>query len=558
MFSSTSNKIIKKITEYKLKSGVIFLLALVVIYFGYKNLFTSTATTRYVTTAALKGTIVISVSGSGQVSASNQVDIKSKASGDVIYIGAKNGQQVAKGKLLLQVDTQDAQKTVEDAKINLAQAQLALEKMQGLETAVGSLRGVKEKAIDNLAKSYEDGFNTVSNIFLNLPAVMSGLNDIFFSNGLSKNQQNIDWYADQMSNLKAGIKAVQYRNNVNSLYLSAKEKYDANFDDYKAASRNSDTTTIESLISETYNTTKMIADAVKESVNYISFVSDTLKSSNVNVPAAITTYQSNLNSYTGTTNSYLSNLLSAKDAIQSDKEALIETDFSISDQELKVKQAQQALTDAQNKLADYSVYAPFSGAIAEFNFKKGDTISNGGTVATLVSNQQIAEITLNEIDIAKLKIGQKANITFDAIPDLNIAATVINIDTLATVSQGVVTYGVKIGFDTQDERIKPGMSVSTAIITDVKQDVVIVPNSAVKQQGNNFYVEIITASSSAPQQQIITQGLSNDTMVEIISGLEVGEEVVTQTISSNATAATQSSSAGGLRIPGLGGGGFGR
>lgn len=548
----------KKITEHKVKSGAIALLILLAIYFGRGILFPAANTTSYVTAAATKGTIVISVSGSGQVSASDQVDIKAKDSGDVIYIGAENGQQVAKGKLLLQVDNSDAQKTVEDAKINLDQAKIELEKMQGLQTAVGALRGVKEKALDALTKSYEDGFNTVSNAFLNLPTVMSGLNEIFFSNVLSKNQQNIDWYVDQMSNLGAAAKAVQYKNDVNSLYLSAKEKYDQNFDDYKATSRNSDTASTESLISETYDTIKMIADTVKESVNYIGFVSDTLKNNSVSVPSAITTYQSSLNSYTGTTNTYLLNLLSTKDTIQSGKEALIETDFSIADQEIKVKQAQQTLDEAINKLADYSVYAPFSGTIAEFNFKKGDTISNGATVATLVSNQRIAEITLNEVDIAKVKIGQKANITFDAISDLNIAGTVIDIDTLGTVSQGVVNYGVKIGFDDQDERIKPGMSVSTAIITDVKQDVVMVPNSAVKQQGGIFYVEIMTASSTTPRQQVITEGLSNDTMVEIISGLEVGEEVVTQTITSNATTATQSSSAGGLRIPGLGGGGFGR
>lgn len=548
-------KIFKSVLKHKIRTGAIVLLIALAVYFGRGILFPASTTIRYVTAAADKGTIIVSVSGTGQVSASNQVDIKAKASGDVIYIGAENGQQVVKGKLLLQVDNSDAQKAVEDAKTSLDQTKIELEKMQGLQTVVGSLRGIKEKASDDLAKSYEDGFNTVSNAFLNLPTVMSGLNEIFFSNVLSKNQQNIDWYVDQMSNLGAGAKAVQYKNNVNSLYLSVKEKYDQNFNDYKVTSRNSDAASIESLILETYDTTKIIADTVKESINFISFVSDTMKNGNVSVPSAITTYQSNLNSYTGTTNSYLSSLLSAKDTIQSDKEALIETDFSIADEQTKVEQAQQALDDTINKLADYSVYAPFSGAIAEFNFKKGDTISNGAIVATLVSNQNIAEITLNEVDVGSVKVGQKVALTFDAVSNLTIAGQVAEVDTIGTVSQGVVNYNIKISFSTQDSRIKPGMSVSASIITNAKQDVILVPNSAVKSSAGAKYVQILV--NGAPQNQAVETGISNDTMSEITGGLQGGEQVITQTITSSASTASQtpsSNTGGALRIFGVGGG----
>lgn len=548
-------KIFKSVLKHKIRTGAIVLLIALAVYFGRGILFPASTTIRYVTAAADKGTIIVSVSGTGQVSASNQVDIKAKASGDVIYIGAENGQQVVKGKLLLQVDNSDAQKAVEDAKTSLDQTKIELEKMQGLQTVVGSLRGIKEKASDDLAKSYEDGFNTVSNAFLNLPTVMSGLNEIFFSNVLSKNQQNIDWYVDQMSNLGAGAKAVQYKNNVNSLYLSVKEKYDQNFNDYKVTSRNSDAASIESLILETYDTTKIIADTVKESINFISFVSDTMKNGNVSVPSAITTYQSNLNSYTGTTNSYLSSLLSAKDTIQSDKEALIETDFSIADEQTKVEQAQQALDDTINKLADYSVYAPFSGAIAEFNFKKGDTISNGAIVATLVSNQNIAEITLNEVDVSSVKVGQKVALTFDAVSNLTIAGQVAEVDTIGTVSQGVVNYNIKISFSTQDSRIKPGMSVSASIITNAKQDVILVPNSAVKSSAGAKYVQILV--NGAPQNQAVETGISNDTMSEITGGLQGGEQVITQTITSSASTASQtpsSNTGGALRIFGVGGG----
>ena len=160
-------------------------------------------------------------------------------------------------------------------------------------------------------------------------------------------------------------------------------------------------------------------------------------------------------------------------------------------------------------------------------------------------------------------------LAFDAVSDLSVTGEVAEFDTLGTVSQGVVTYNVKIIFDTQDDRVKPGMSVSAAIINDVKQNVLIVPNSAIKQQGGLSYVETVDQSlgasgvgqasgitlGTASRQTQVEVGTSNDTSSEVTSGLKEGAIVVTRTIT--ATAATQAqSSQSGVRLPGIGG--FGR
>jgi hypothetical protein len=154
---------------------------------------------------------------------------------------------------------------------------------------------------------------------------------------------------------------------------------------------------------------------------------------------------------------------------------------------------------------------------------------------------------LNEVDVAKIKADQKATLTFDAIEGLTISGAVAEINTIGTVSQGVVSYTVKIGFDTQDDRIKPGMSVSAAIITNMKQDVLTIPNNAIKMQGTERYVELFdtplptatdtqgVASSAAPRRQTVETGISNDTMTEIVSGLKEGEQIVTRTITSTQT-----------------------
>jgi hypothetical protein len=130
--------------------------------------------------------------------------------------------------------------------------------------------------------------------------------------------------------------------------------------------------------------------------------------------------------------------------------------------------------------------------------------------------------------------------TFDAITDLTLTGKVEKVDTLGTSSQGVVTYSATIGFDALDERVRSEMSVNAVITINVKQDVVIVSSSAVKTEGTTSYVQIL--KDGAPVKQTVEIGSSNDTQVEITSGLSEGTSVVTQTITANSSSTNSSSS----------------
>lgn len=592
------------ILQHKIIIGLIALALIGSGYYGYKHFSNNESAARYIFAQAQKGALIVSVSGSGQVSAASQVDIKSKVSGDVLYVGVKNGQEIKTGVLIAQIDARDAQKTVRDANVSLESAELSLEKLKKpadalsilqAENALAQSKESKQKAEQDLIKAYDDGFNTVANGFLDLPTIMSGLEDMFFDNTIDKNQDNITWYVNQTSSQDTERnKAIRYRNDVETAYNNTRVAYTKNFDHYKSASRASDTQTIEALILETYETTKIAADTVKTSNNYIDFVQDSMEQRDLTIASVVSTHQSSLDSYTGTTNSHLLNLFSIKRTIQTSKEAIVNASRSIAEKteslaklkagadaldiqssELSIKQKKNALLDAKEKLADYFIRAPFDGVIAEANVKKGDAVSSASVFATVIARQKLAEISLNEVDVAKVKIGQKTTLTFDAVPELTITGQVAEVGSIGVVSQGVVTYGVKIAFDpvrgktpeasadmpsayrtsngvdAQDERIKPGMSVSAAIITDSKIDVLLVPNSAVKQQNGISYVEVM--KDGAPEQRIVETGLANDTLTEIISGLDKGEQVITQTITSaTKTAQTQSQGAG-IRIPGMGG-----
>lgn len=592
--------IIQHIVKRKVVSSIIAIALLGGGYFGYAKIFSTVGVVRYAIAQVQKGTLIVSISGSGQVSVSNQVDIKSKASGDVVYVGVKNGQEVKAGTLIAQLDARDAQKAVRDAEANLESAKLSLEKLKKpadslsnlqAENALAQAKESKQKAEDDLKKAYEDGFNTISNAFLDLPGIMAGLENTLFGKTIDSQQDNITWYINQTSNQNdERDKAIRYENDVYAAYNKARLAYTKNFDSYKSASRISDEQTIEALISETYDTTKLIADATKAADNFIGLVRDAMELRHYNIPSAVSTQQSNISSYTSKTNSHLLNLLSIQTTIRTSRETITNSDRTIAEKteslvklkagadtldiqssELAVKQRENSLLDAQEKLADYFVRAPFAGVIATLDVKKGDPVSSATSLATLITKQKIAEVSLNEVDVAKVKIGEKTTLTFDAIPDLTITGQVAEIDAVGTVSQGVVTYKVKLVFDTQDERIKPGMSVSAAIVTEAKPNALLIPNSALKSQGNAQYVEIVEGDDrntalaanvsgailkNFPRRQPIEVGTASDEFTEVLNGIKEGDVVVTRTIQPTANQPTQQQS-GGLRIPGLGGSGGG-
>lgn len=575
---------IRKISAYMRAHKVLSTIAIAVIlyvgYSEYKSLGSTTGETRYVLAAVEKGTIVTSITGSGQVSSFNQLDLKPKVSGDIVYVGVANGQQVPAGTLVAQLDATDAQKAVRDTQVSLDSTKLSLEKILRPADTLSLIQteNALAQASSSLLKAYDDGFNSVSNAFLDLPAIMAGTEDIVHGTALDRVQENLYAYVDLVKSYDEN--AVVYRDDVAAKYKIARDMYDKTFAEYRSATRSSSHEEIENYITDAYNTTKDIADAVKSISDLLGFTKDKLTENNKNIPTLLATHQSSLATYIAKTNAALVDLLGIQTTITTSKYSIAEKTESlrvlragadtidIQSTQLSLKQRENALLDAEQNLAHYFIRTPFSGTIAKLNVKKGDPVSTATSVATLITTQKIAQVSLNEVDVAKIKVGQKVTLTFDAIDGLTIAGEVSDIDTVGTVSQGVVTYTVTIAFGTQDDRVKSGMSVSAAIITNVKQDVLMVQNSAVKTQTNAHYVELFDTplvsaatstsagvpSKAAPRQQSVEIGLSNDTTTEIISGLSEGQQIVTRTIAGTASTATQAPSifsAAGVRAPGV-------
>ncbi|MDD4271392.1 MAG: efflux RND transporter periplasmic adaptor subunit [Patescibacteria group bacterium] len=616
------------------KHKIVFLVVALLIvgggYYGYNKFKSNNIKTSYITAAAEKGTIVTSVSSSGQISASNQVDINAKVSGEIKKIAVASGQEIKEGELIAQIDAADAYKTVRDAQVSLASAQLSMDKLKQAasadsilqaENAVASAKTnleklklsqpedfqtaleTKQKAEDALDKTYEDTFSAISDAFVDFPTVMAKLNDILYSDEISSSETSVSsgqYNMMALLNSSDVTDLVTDRSKIYSMqagveadYKTADTKYDDCLADYKNINRYYSDAEIENLLNKTAATAKAIAQSIKNTRSYLDAWSDFRTARDRSVFSKVTEYKNSLITYSDQINSHLSGLQTLTTTIKNNKISITAADndlkalaknqpldlaaaeaglkekeasladlkagadsLDIKSQELSLQQKRNSLYDAQSALADYTIKAPFDGVIAAVNLKVGD--SAGSTaIATIITKQQIAEISLNEVDAAKIKVGLKANMTFDAIEGLEITGKVAEVDAVGTVSQGVVTYNIKIVFDAQDDRVKPGMSVNAAIITNSKTDVLMVASSAVKTDNSGAnYVQILD-SSNKPVDQIVEIGITDDTNTEIISGLSEDDKVVTQTVDASAstnkttTGTTQkSNSVGGFMMGG--------
>lgn len=231
---------------------------------------------------------------------------------------------------------------------------------------------------------------------------------------------------------------------------------------------------------------------------------------------------------------------------------------------LKTKSSQQSYAAALASLTasrlSYQVLtnqlltAPVGGIIMNFSLVEGGTTgsasandtdasngsnSTGGSGTTLFSivdlNSLRAQVAVNEVDISRLKIGQPATMTFDALPDKTIVGSVVSIDRLGATTSGVTTYNVEVSFDETDENIRPGMSVNANIITAQKNGVLLVPNAAVQPQGEENIVTLVRDGTNVTVPVIL--GASNDVQTEIVEGLQEGDLVVTNPGTINSTSA---------------------
>jgi len=251
-------------------------------YYGYGKVFAKTAETRYVLGTVSRGTLITSISGTGQVSASNQLDLKPAVSGPVTAVSVVQGQEVKEGQPLIYIQAIDAGQAVRDARVNLQTAQLALQKLQNpsgtnllqAQDSVAAAQESKTTALNNIQKAYDDGFSAIATAIQDLNDVSSNMTDILY------NSRHSPYMSTETIRIYAGQNGLDDKTSAGVKFDSAKNQTDALTAAYRKTNRQADAQTIENIISQAYATTQAVSDALKD----VKTTTDYLRQSEQSVP----------------------------------------------------------------------------------------------------------------------------------------------------------------------------------------------------------------------------------------------------------------------------------
>lgn len=489
------------------------------VYSSVKAAGAVSADPHYVIAAAALGTVSSSVSGTGQVSASDEVDLSAKSAGTITAVNVAPGAHVKAGQVLVATDATDDAFALENAQISLDR--LTNPKASDQQSAVAANESALVSGVSALAKAYADDDSVIAGL-----ANLLDVNDGYLAS----------------TNLLLSGDARTLISTANLSYGAAKRALAQSEAANASISNSSSVSDVEAALASTADVAKQVATAASDAQTAVAYVAAHDSPTNA---AAASSARSTASGFTSSANGAVSSLLSARTSLVNAGQSL--SDLTNPDT-LDLRSAQLSVRQKQEAYDDHFVTAPFDGIVGSVDAHVGDQSS--GTLVTLVTNDEIAELSLNEVDAAKVAVGQKAMLTFDAVDGLTIAGEVASIDAVGTVSSGVVNYGVKISFATDDPRVKPGMTVEATIITARKDGVVAVPNAAIHSAGDTSYVLRIPGAAAGaggaqgitgtPTQVPVELGLAGDDTTEITSGLAAGDTYVARAITAAATSAASS------------------
>jgi RND family efflux transporter MFP subunit len=244
-------------------------------------------------------------------------------------------------------------------------------------------------------------------------------------------------------------------------------------------------------------------------------------------------------------------LVEMKEAFDTEKEAnsyqthderisykLAENNYIVAKANLDAKKADISKLEISLSTAwsDYeaqapTVTAPSDGIISNIVAVEGTAISNSVTsdrsVFTVASIKKegtpIAALNITEMDINKVKVGQKVYLTLNSIADKVFNGRIVGIDKIGTTASGVSNYPVTVKFDESSDAVLPNMSVEGEVVIEEKNDVLLIPSSAVSSRRNKSTVTVV--SGNVKKEVEVVTGISDGSYTEIISGLNEGDEV---------------------------------
>ncbi len=192
----------------------------------------------------------------------------------------------------------------------------------------------------------------------------------------------------------------------------------------------------------------------------------------------------------------------------------------------EIAAAQARLDAAQATLNLARIIAPFAGTVTEAYPLSGDQVSAGATAFRLDDlSSLLVDVEVSEVDINSISVGQPATLTFDAILGKEYHGEVVEVAQAGTAVEGVVNFTVTVELTDADTAVKPGMTAAVNIVVEEMQDVLLVPNRAVRLSDGQRVVYVL--KNGQPAKREIRLGSSSDTMSVVTSGdLNAGDQII--------------------------------
>lgn len=458
----------------------------------------------YTMDTAVRTSIVESITGTGTLEPADKYTVTTLLKGDVLSDAFEEGDIVKEDQTLYQIDSSDMETSIEKAQISVSSAQ------RNYNTAV--------KALDNLNVKTKVG-GTVTDVLVEVGDEVSAGQEIAKVRDDSVMTIELPFPADEADTFYIGQSAEV------TLYGSFE--------------------TLSGTVASVSGATQvmpgnMIVKNVKINVDNPGAISEEqMATAEVGTSGSTQSgkfqYKEN-RSVNAEVSGEVVEIVNDEGALVSDGSTIIRLESdnvtdSVKSASDNVKDAQISLENQYENLEDYTVKSPINGTVIEKLVKAGDTIDAGAKLCTIYDLSYL-KMTMNvdELDINKISVGQDVTITADAVEGKTFAGKVTKINMAGTTTNGVTTYPVEVQIDNPDEDLLPGMNVSTEIVVSQADDVIAIPVGAVTR-GNMVLVKTGANSSEDPsipegyEYVEVETGISNDSYVEIKSGINEGDEI---------------------------------
>ncbi len=508
------------------KAYTAFLFIVMTAILGY-TVFSSPKVTKEVYEVGL-GSINQSVKVSGKVESSRDANLSFQTTGAVSYIGVRPGDVVTQGKVLATLSGGDAQASFLQAEANLANVEAVLGQFK--QGSRPEEIAIKEQTVENAKNSLAQVYSALPDVIQNVDATTADvIKNKFSSLFIFSSGRYVLSFSSCNQGLQSEIEAK--RTSLENVLADFQKKS-------SVVSALSSTQTIDAAFLGAYEGALLTNELINMLSNLLLASCSVSNSSLDGFRTTLSGVKGNMTGLFSDISNKRSALITSKNAFNQASRDLDLTKAGTDPYKLKaqtalVAQALAQVAQARSGIQKTIIASPFYGTISSVDISLGETVSQGKTVISMLAVDSFEiEAKIPEIDIIKIKVGAKVDVTLDAYgSSIIFPATVTRINPTATTEGSVPVYTAIVTFTGKDSRIKQGMSANIQIITETKSKVITIPARFVIVSSQTKGSVFILGADKKEETRNITLGIrGGDGSIEVIDGLFEGDMILAPSI----------------------------